>query len=80
MESEDELPVSFDLHQLVDLKEDARRAFLEDMLHACPAVDTFPAFIDKYLEQIKDLDARVTDAICATGPTIIFATGRRLPA
>ncbi|CAN0072468.1 unnamed protein product [Scytosiphon promiscuus] len=79
VENEDKLPISFDLHQLVDLKEDARRAFLGNMLHACPAVDAVPAFISKYLAQVNDLDARVTDAICATGPTIIFATGRRFP-
>lgn len=76
MESEDKLPVSFDLHQLVDLEEGERRAFLESMLQACSS-DAMPAFIDKCLERIIGLDTRVSDAISATGATTIFATERR---
>lgn len=76
VESKDNIPSSFDLLQLVHLKEGERRPFLENILQACVS-DAVPAFIDKYLERIKGLEARVTDAICATGPTTILATERR---
>ena len=73
VENEDELPVSFDFHQLVGLKEGERRAFLESMLQACSS-EAMPAFIDKCLERISKLDARVSDTISVTGPTNTFAT------
>eukprot|EP00752_Nemacystus_decipiens_P007748 g6926.t1 len=76
VESEDELPGSLDLHQLVELKEGERRAFLESTLKAC-ASDVMPAFIDKCLERISELDARVSNAISAAGPAAVFATDRR---
>ena len=74
MENEDELAVSLDLHQLVGLKKGERRAFLESMLQAC-ASNATPAFIDKCLERISKLDARVSDAISAAGPTTTFGEG-----
>eukprot|EP00903_Cladosiphon_okamuranus_P015666 g14468.t1 len=72
VESDDTLPVSLDLHQLVDLEEGSRRPFLESMLHGCGR-EEMPAFIDKCLERIRELDARVSAAISAAGPTTIFA-------
>lgn len=65
VENKDNLPLSFDLLHLVQLKEGDRRPFLENSLHACTS-DAVPAFMDKYLERIKGLEARVPGAICAT--------------
>jgi len=75
VECEDSLPVSFDLHQLVGLKEGDRRSSLENMLKVCESDDT-TVFIDKWLERIKGFDARVTDSICSTGPTAVLAKER----
>ncbi|CAM9187100.1 unnamed protein product [Pylaiella littoralis] len=60
-------PPSFDLLQLVRLEEGERRPFLESSLQACVS-DAVPAFIDKYLERTKGLEARVTDAIRTIRP------------
>lgn len=54
VDSDDSIPVDFDIHQLLDLKEDERRPFLGDMLRDCPS-DHVPAFIDTCLDRIKGL-------------------------
>eukprot|EP00904_Undaria_pinnatifida_P005008 jgi/Undpi1/1637/HiC_scaffold_11.g05027.m1 len=54
VENDDSLPVSFDLPQLLDLKEGERRPFLYGMLQCCPS-DMVPVFIDKYLDHINGL-------------------------
>lgn len=59
VESDDSIPVSFDLPQLLDLQEGERRPFLKVMLEGCPS-DMVPVFIDKYLEHINGLGPYVT--------------------
>lgn len=55
VESEDNLPVNFDIHVLLDLHEDERRSFLSNMLKDCPSEEV-QTFMDKYLERIHELN------------------------
>ncbi|CAN0312074.1 unnamed protein product, partial [Ectocarpus sp. 13 AM-2016] len=69
VESEEQLPVSFDVHRLLGLEEGERRSFVQNMLHAHSyCTDATPmsidSFIDKYLEQTRILDALLATGIC----------------
>ncbi|CAM9377965.1 unnamed protein product [Ectocarpus sp. 12 AP-2014] len=71
VESEEQLPVSFDVHRLLGLEEGERRSFVQNMLHAhSSCTDATPmsidSFIDKYLEQTRILDALLAAGICFT--------------
>lgn len=56
VESEDDLPVSFDIHQLVDMPHEDRRDYLTSLLKGCPSDDSVQAFMDKYLDTVKELN------------------------
>ncbi|CAB1102811.1 unnamed protein product [Ectocarpus sp. CCAP 1310/34] len=71
VESEEQLPVSFDVHRLLELEEGERRSFVKNMLQAYSScTDATPmsidSFIDKYLEQTRILDALLATGICFT--------------
>lgn len=56
VEAEENIPVSFDIHQLLSLDEVARRPFLDNLLKGCPANEEVPAFVEKYVGHIKGLN------------------------
>ncbi|CAN0075933.1 unnamed protein product [Ectocarpus sp. 12 AP-2014] len=71
VESEEQLPVSFDVHRLLGLEEGERRSFVQNIFHArSSCTDSTPmsidSFIDKYLEQTRILDALLAAGICFT--------------
>ncbi|CAN0263646.1 unnamed protein product, partial [Ectocarpus fasciculatus] len=50
VDSEEELPVSFDVHRLLELKESERRDFVRNMLDAySPCTDAAPMSIDSFI-------------------------------
>lgn len=55
VESEDDLPVTFDVHELVDMDQDERRTHLTSLLKECPGAGV-EAFKEKYLDRINELN------------------------
>lgn len=55
VESEDDLPVAFDVHEIVDMDVTERRSHLTTVLKDCPS-DGKEAFIEKYVERINELN------------------------
>lgn len=55
VQSQDDLPVSFDVHHLVNMAEAERRPYLTGILEECPS-EAREAFVDKYLRIIKQLN------------------------
>lgn len=55
MEAEDELPVTFDIHEIVDMEVPQRRTHLTTLLGQCPSAGA-EVFIEKYLERINELN------------------------
>ncbi|CAM9654061.1 unnamed protein product [Choristocarpus tenellus] len=59
VEDEDELPIEFDIHELMDLDKVDRRPCLEKALESCPG-NGRQEFIDKVLERIAVLNPRIS--------------------
>mmetsp|Transcript_12423 Transcript_12423/g.18646 ORF Transcript_12423/g.18646 Transcript_12423/m.18646 type:complete len:108 (+) Transcript_12423:60-383(+) len=58
VESEDDLPFDFDIHELMDIDRPKRRSFLEERLKDCPS--SAEGFMEKYLEKIKTMNPRLS--------------------
>lgn len=56
VEAEENIPVSFDIHHILDLAEAERRPFLDNLLRGCPATEEVPAFVEKYVGHIEGLN------------------------
>lgn len=56
VESEDDIPVEFDILKIIEKDETAQRQFLADMLADCPNREGALEFIDKFLHRVKELN------------------------
>jgi hypothetical protein len=58
VEDEDELPIEFDIHEFVDMDEEARPAALQELLKGCPSPTE--DFVAKFCDKIRGLNPKLT--------------------